>query len=399
MADFLIRRTIQFQQSAPWSARWLLALAMTLAAFGLRLLIADQTEGIPYVTFFPAATITAVFCGFWPALAATLAGAVLANYYFVEPLASFPPTATGWLSAMVFCLDEVAVCTAIEAMRRYYQTSEAASRAMRQALGIAESAQRQAEQANFAKSRFLASVSHDLRQPFQALRLFSDTLHGRCRGCDNGKVLRAMDQALGSGETLLQDLADYSILDAGLITPKPITISTTLLMQSVLCALQPLTRAKGLTLRVNIEPKIIDVDPTLFCRLLGNLTANAAKFTERGDILVGCRSVADGTLVVVKDTGIGIPAEQQERVFEEFFQLHNDERDRTKGVGLGLPMARRLAELMGMRLRLVSRPGKGTLVALVIPENPPPPIPRGPALSLGKLGQTNAQAIAAVGTV
>ena len=385
IADFLIRRTIQFQTSAGWPARWLFASVITVAALELRLLIADQTAGIPYVTFFPAATVTAVLCGFWPAMAATVAGATLASYYFIEPLETFAATSAGSLSAMVFCFDELAVCTAIEAMRRYYQRSETATRCLSEALGAAEVARREAEQANCAKSRFLASVSHDLRQPFQALRLFNDTLRSRCRACGNGKVIQAMDAALSTGESLLHELADYSVLYAGLIVPRPITISTTLLMQSVLCTLQPLTKAKGLRLRINIEPKLIDVDPALFCRLLGNLTTNAAKFTDRGDILVGCRSVPEGTLVLVKDTGIGIPDEQQDRVFEEFFQLHNDERDRAKGVGLGLPMARRLAEVMGLRLRLVSRPGKGTLVALILPDIPMPPaapVSPGPGLGL-----------------
>ncbi|HIJ62770.1 MAG TPA: DUF4118 domain-containing protein [Rhodospirillaceae bacterium] len=360
--------TIDLQRSTAWPARYLFGLVMTMIAFELRLQIAGQGDGIPYVTFFPAATLTAILCGFWPGILATLAGATLAVVFFMEPFGEIKVTATALVSALVFCLDEIVVCSAIEGMRRYYHKYVEAARDLRQALARAETAQREAERANGAKSRILASVSHDLRQPWQALRLYSDTCKSRCQAAGTGNLLTAMDQALTNGESLLRSLADHSVLDAGLIEARPVAVSTTRLMQSVLSNLQPLAEAKGLRLRVNIQPKIIVVDPTLFGRLIGNLADNAVKFTRSGDILLGCRSLGGGTLFVVKDTGIGIPTDHQDQVFEEFFQIDNDERDYTKGLGLGLSTARKLAGILRVGLRLRSRPGKGTVVAVMIPD-------------------------------
>ena len=364
----LLTMTIDLQRSTAWPARYLFALAMTMIAFEFRLQIAAQAAGIPFVTFFPAATLTAIICGFWPGILATAAGALLAVIFFIEPFGQVKATGPALISALVFCLDEILVCAAIEGMRRYYGKYVEAAQSLRQAVLRAETAQREAERANSAKSRVLASLSHDLRQPWQAMRLYSETCKTRCRAWGSEQLLASIDRALTNGETLLRSLADHSMLDAGLVAARPVAVSTTQLLSAALSELRPLVRAKGLRLRVNIQPKIVVADPALFARLVGNIIDNAVKFTDSGDILIGCRSLPGATLFVVKDTGIGIRADRQEQVFEEFFQINNDERDCAKGLGLGLSTARKLAGILRVRLRLRSRPGKGTLVAVTIPD-------------------------------
>lgn len=348
--------------------RYLVAAGLIAIALALRLVIAPQDAGIPFVTFFPAATMAAMIGGIWAGLLATAGGAVLAVFFFMEPLNAFKASPEAILSALVFCADEVVVCTAIETMRRYYQHFVDTTDALR-ASNAAEARMRlAAERANAAKSRFLAAASHDLRQPYQALRLYHAALEAKAD--DPAAILdllRRMDAAMDSGEALLQSLLDLSTLDAGIVEPKPVAVRVPDIIAALGLRHRPVAEAKGLALHLKGGDAVLQVDPVLLGRLLDTLVANAIRYTASGSVRVAFGHCGGRPTFVVRDTGIGIAPEHQEAVFEEFFQVANPARDRAHGVGLGLAVARRTAALMGLDLRMRSRLGRGTLFTVSLP--------------------------------
>ncbi|MGE5546788.1 MAG: sensor histidine kinase [Solirubrobacterales bacterium] len=235
-------------------------------------------------------------------------------------------------------------------------------------------AKEEAERANQAKTRFLAAASHDLRQPFQALRLFLEVLNQRI-GDDNRAVLAMAQKALEGGEGLLHALLDISTLQAGTVRPKPQRFKLATLLEQIAVEWGPQAERKGLELRVVPCGEEVESDPVLLERLVRNLVSNALRYTPSGRILVGCRRRGDRIAVEVWDCGMGIPAEARTEIFEEFTQLGNPERDRTKGLGLGLAIVRRLAVLLGIELSLDSTPGRGSVFRALLPAAVPTEAP------------------------
>jgi CheY-like chemotaxis protein len=172
-------------------------------------------------------------------------------------------------------------------------------------------------------------------------------------------------------ESLLQTLLDISKIDAGVIEPHPEHFRLAPLLERLGAEFAPQAQAAGLELSVHCPDATVQTDPALVERILRNLIGNAIRYTPDGGIDIGARATGAGITVEVSDTGIGIPADQQERVFEEFVQLGNPERDRTKGLGLGLAIVRRLAGLLQLPITLVSEPGKGSTFALSLPPGNP----------------------------
>ncbi|MEW5728754.1 MAG: HAMP domain-containing sensor histidine kinase, partial [Pseudomonadota bacterium] len=215
-------------------------------------------------------------------------------------------------------------------------------------------AKEDAERANAAKTRFLAAASHDLRQPFQALRLFLEALDVKVRDEAVRPVIAMAGQALEGGEQLLHALLDISTLQAGTVKVRPVRFRLDEVMAQVDIEWRSQAEERGLELRVVQSTAEIESDPVLVKRLVRNLVANAVRYTQGGTVLVGCRRHCDRIAIEVVDTGIGIPRHALDEIFEEFTQLGNPERDRTKGLGLGLAIVRRLAELLGARLEVAS---------------------------------------------
>jgi len=216
--------------------------------------------------------------------------------------------------------------------------------------------------ANQAKSRFLAAASHDLRQPFQALRLFLDMLSSRINDGANRPLVDNALRALEAGEGLLHSLLDISTLQAGTVQARPTHFPMADLLGQIETEWRPQAAAKGVELRVVPSSLEVVSDPILLLRVLRNLTANAVRYTESGRILVGCRRLSDGGVrLEVWDTGPGIPKEAYGEIFEEFTQLGNPERDRAKGLGLGLAIVHRLAQLLGLEVTIKSTLGRGSL--------------------------------------
>ncbi len=236
--------------------------------------------------------------------------------------------------------------------------------ARKEAEDARRTAQAEAERANAAKSRFLAAASHDLRQPLSALSLYVGVLdHKLAR--EDALLLRSIKDCVASLSELLADLLDLSKLDAGVVTPNPSDFAVDDVLGRVISAHGPEARLKGLDLRYAAPRQIARTDPVLFARIIGNLVANAVRYTERGGVLVGCRRREGKLWIEVWDTGIGIPPDKTGEIFEEFRQLGSGER--TRGSGLGLAIVARMAAVLGLRLRVASKPGRGSMFAVELP--------------------------------
>jgi two-component system, sensor histidine kinase len=223
-----------------------------------------------------------------------------------------------------------------------------------------------ADEANVAKSRFLAVASHDLRQPLHSLELFVQALEDTPLPAHAQQLVGNVRRSVDSMEELFDGLLDISRLDAGVVRAREEVIALAELFERLSFEYATIAQRKGLRLRVMKTSLCVRSDPTLFARILRNLVANAVRYTERGRVTVGCRRRGERVSVEVWDTGPGIPAEKCTEIFQEFTQLGNPERDRRKGLGLGLAIVERLAKLLGHSVLLRSRVGKGSVFAVSV---------------------------------
>lgn len=232
---------------------------------------------------------------------------------------------------------------------------------------IAEDALDEAEEANRAKTVFLASASHDLRQPLHALTLTLATL-GRTPLTPRQQQLlaHASASADAAGE-MLHTLLDFAKIDAGVVRPAPQPFALQGTFDKLSREFTPLADAKGLGWRARPTGCAAYADPALVEVVLRNLLLNAVRYTERGRVLLAARSQGPHVAIEVWDTGIGIPEAEQPHVFKAFHQVDNPERDRHKGLGLGLSIVDGLARAMGAEVDLRSRPGRGSVFRLILP--------------------------------
>ena len=231
----------------------------------------------------------------------------------------------------------------------------------------AEQARKAAEEANVAKSRFLAAAGHDLRQPLHALGFFVDALQEHSLAADGRAVVVNIRRSVDAMEDLFNSLLDVSRLDAGIVRPRIVTIPLDPLMQRVRLEYDPAASQKDLSLGVVPSSLFVRSDPVLLERIMRNLVANAIRYTDRGRILIGARRTAESVRIEIWDTGRGIPKDKHEEIFQEFRQLENPERDRRKGLGLGLAIVERLVKLLNHSLELTSELGKGSVFAISVP--------------------------------
>ncbi|OIO59554.1 MAG: hybrid sensor histidine kinase/response regulator [Alphaproteobacteria bacterium CG_4_10_14_0_2_um_filter_63_37] len=234
---------------------------------------------------------------------------------------------------------------------------------------IAEMARRQAEDANAAKSRFLAAASHDLRQPIQAMELFVSVLREDLADGRNAPPELVDKIAASSGNLgmLLDALMDLSRADAGSLPLDVRDLPLRPLFDRIRDEFSDQAAARGLRLRVVPTHCLVHSDAAALERILRNLVSNALRYTERGCILVACRRRGDGYRIEVRDSGIGIAADQQQAIFGEFYQVGNPERDRRKGLGLGLAIVHALTQQLGSAVTLRSEPGRGSTFAFQVP--------------------------------
>jgi signal transduction histidine kinase len=227
----------------------------------------------------------------------------------------------------------------------------------------------EAEDATRAKSRFLASASHDLRQPTHALGMFIARLGQLPLDPPTRQLVSSVEASVRAMQDLLDDLLDVSRLDAGAISVNLRPVSLQAVLQTVYVALGPFAAVKTLRLRLRPTSLWVMTDAVLLQRIAMNLVHNALRYTEKGTILVACRPSADGLNVRLEvwDSGLGISKEHQEDIFKEFYQVGNTGRDRVYGLGLGLNIVQRSAALLGHPLTLRSSLGQGSRFTMTLP--------------------------------
>lgn len=239
--------------------------------------------------------------------------------------------------------------------------------ALNQQVAITEAAREKAEDANRAKSQFLAAASHDLRQPAMAQGLFLEILSGTSLDSDQHKLLENLHSANTALAQMLDTLLDYSRIEAGVIQPEQQDVRLQPLLNKIEREFGAQADARNLIYRSRETDLIVHTDPALLELILRNLVSNAIRYTEHGGVLVGCRRRDRQAVLEVWDTGIGIAPEYQQEIFDEFMQLGNPERDRRKGLGLGLSIVNGLARSLVHRISLSSRPGRGSVFRLALP--------------------------------
>ena len=236
-----------------------------------------------------------------------------------------------------------------------------------QARRMTEQARHEAEEANTAKSKFLAAASHDLRQPIHAQGLFLNVLQHTTLTAEQRELVGNISAASTASADMLDTLLDFSRIEAGVVSPQIQPFSLQDLLNKIEREFEPQADAKGLAYRSRETPLLAQSDPALVELVLRNLVSNAIRYSDAGGLLVACRRRGAYAVLEVWDTGMGIAADQQAEVFKEFHQLGNPERDRRKGLGLGLAIAQGLAKTLDHELSLQSRPQRGSVFRLALP--------------------------------
>jgi signal transduction histidine kinase len=254
--------------------------------------------------------------------------------------------------------------------------AEEKSKLLETALQQMDAARRSAEQANAAKTRFLAAASHDLRQPIHALGLLLATLADRVRNDQTAPLLGQIDASVDAVDAMLNSLLDISKLDAGVVHPNVGPVDLGALLERLEAEYQPVARLTNNRLRLRPARATVLSDAAMLQRILSNLISNALRYTHHGRVLVAARKRGASIRIDVYDNGPGIPAESLEDIFLEFHQLGNPERDRRRGLGLGLAIVKRLVGLLGHRMEVRSEVGRGSRFSITLPRSVEAQLPR-----------------------
>jgi signal transduction histidine kinase len=228
-----------------------------------------------------------------------------------------------------------------------------------------------AARASQEKTRFLASAVHDLRQPLHALGLFCAALDRRLQNIPERPLIKNMMSSIEALETSFGAMLDISRLDAGVVHATPESFPVRDLFRRLLQQFGGDAETRDISLRFRAARRLVRSDPQLLERVLANLVQNALRYTRQGGVLVAARRRGNNVALEVWDTGVGIAAEKLELIFEEFYQIDNPERDRSRGLGMGLAIVRRLCNLLEHSLEVHSKPGRGTLFRIVVPTGSP----------------------------
>jgi signal transduction histidine kinase/CheY-like chemotaxis protein len=225
---------------------------------------------------------------------------------------------------------------------------------------------RQLEIANLAKSRFLSAASHDLRQPLHALGLFVAQLRGRMAAADRARIVTGIEASLSAMNELFSALLDISKLDSGVLTPKVTEFPIAHLLKRVETTFAGTAREKGLALRVVGSGAWVRSDFILLERIVFNLVSNAIRYTASGEVLVGCRRRSGALQIEVLDTGSGIPQDQHQLIFSEFYRIEKSDHDEG-GLGLGLAIVDRLCRLLQHPIAIKSTEQEGSCFSVTVP--------------------------------
>jgi two-component system, sensor histidine kinase len=248
-----------------------------------------------------------------------------------------------------------------------------------------QSQKERAEAASEAKSRFLAAASHDLRQPVHAVALLADALQQRSQDAQQQAILSRLQGGVAHFADVVDEVLDVARLDAGAVAVNWQAVPVQDLLSRIDATYRELAQAKGLALLIRPcadREATVKADPALLWRVLSNLVGNAVRYTAQGTVLIAVRRASvqsgNGWRFEVRDSGPGIAPEHQALIFEEFYQLHNPQRDAKSGLGLGLAVAQRMAALLHSRIQLRSRQKEGAIFSIALcadsmPANSPKP--------------------------
>ncbi len=237
-----------------------------------------------------------------------------------------------------------------------------------------EEARREAERADKAKTRFLATASHDLRQPLQTLGLLNGALRRMIQDGECLDLLHEQDQAIDAMSRLLNALLDISKLESGVVKPERRVFEISPLFDELRREFTNLAANKGLRLSIDAPRAFVHSDPALVSQVLRNLLSNAIKYTLRGSVELRCEARDQALRIEVRDTGVGIPAEQLGLIFDEFYQIGISPNSSREGYGLGLSIVQRIARVLGIEVSVFSQPGIGSVFAIELPSAVAPEI-------------------------
>jgi signal transduction histidine kinase len=377
----LLRRPPSPERVGPWIRFQIAAAMLGGLAGGAAGLLFYQAPEIEF------AYLTMVVCGWCAAGLAVSAAVPMAFYGFV--VLFLAPLTAGWalsehtdallvatlLVLFMFLLTTYARDNALlvgRALRIGFENEELVLR-LRAREAEAHAARERAEAANLSKSAFLAAASHDLRQPLHALSLLLSTLQEKTREPEATQLLAKIATSADSLDTLFKGLLDLSRLDAGSVTPESRPVALEPLLRRLENDFRPLAAAKGLDFARSKTEAWAVSDPEMLERLLRNLLDNAVKYTEHGRVEIRLEEQPSSVRLIVRDTGIGIDERHRERIFEEYYQIRNPERNRRQGIGLGLAIVKRMCDLLGHTIRVDSRPGHGSSFEMHLVRGAPPP--------------------------
>ncbi len=283
------------------------------------------------------------------------------------PTAGFKEVALGLLILM---FGAILTGLALDAWRVFKESFNIRSEVLKLNEKLSN-ALRDAEAANNAKTRFLASASHDLRQPIHTLSLFGAALSMRQLDGQTREIADHLNLALQNLATQLDSLLDISKLDAGVMDKNLTVVNLSNMILNLEEEYRRVCEQKNLQLKCGLSAGLpsIETDASLLERILRNLISNAIKYTDEGTIYLSCNREQGHLVIRISDTGRGISTHEQRNIFEEFYQVDNPERDRSKGLGLGLSIVKRLTDMLNIKLEMESTFGKGSEFKLLIPKN------------------------------
>ena len=234
-----------------------------------------------------------------------------------------------------------------------------------QGVGL-QNAKEDADRANKAKSLFLASASHDLRQPLNAMQMYIAALKSKVKDDEILTIIEDINSVSASTARLLNALLDVSELEVGAIKPQYEDFPINNIFTSIFQSFAPLAKDKNLQFRIVPSNIAVKSDPDLLERILGNYMSNAIRYTTSGSVMIGCRRRGNMVSIEVWDTGCGISEDQMPNIFDDFYQIENKERDRSKGLGLGLALAKRLSISLNHSIEFKSTFGSGSCFSVLV---------------------------------
>jgi signal transduction histidine kinase len=388
----------------PLAARLGVAVAVALAALGLSLLLRDYIGHVLFLFFYAALTVAAWYSGFYGALIVVVTAILGVNYYLTPPIRHIHFESADVVTTAIFIAVALLVSSIAEGMRRAEAAATAHAKSLEEqaieletqmeenqslaeeleetnvdlevALSDSNKARQSAEAANRAKSEFLAVMSHELRTPLNAIVGYTDLLRSEVVGPLDAVQKNHLERIHASSWHLLdliQDVLSFARIEAGHETLRVSDVDTVTLVRDAIAYVEPVASTKGL----RIEPQLPDAplvaitDPAKLRQILLNLLTNAVKFTDTGVINVKLQPQDDGFELQVRDSGRGIDEAHHELIFEPFTQVDQSHTRDKGGVGLGLPVSRRLAHLLGGLLTVSSKPGDGATFFLRLPRRVP----------------------------